>query len=68
MTARRASALHRVAVLASITCTSAIAIPFIRSWLARSFVHVTHTTVHTERIIEPSGEPQQLVHDTEVSG
>jgi hypothetical protein len=68
MIARRASALHRAAVLVSIICTAAIAVPFVRSWLVRSFVHVTHTAVRTERIPELPEERGQSMHDTEVTG
>lgn len=68
MSERRGSAPRRAAVLAAIICTAAMAIPFIRSLLVRSFVHVTHTAVHTERITQPAEEPEQLMHDTEVSG
>jgi len=49
MASGRARPLRRVARLTAIIFAAAIAVPWVRSWLARKFVHVTHTAVHTER-------------------
>jgi hypothetical protein len=50
MASSRPRALLRAATLTLIVCAAAITVPSVRSRLARSFVQVTHTAVHTERI------------------
>jgi hypothetical protein len=49
MTSGRARVLRRAARLTWIVFATAIAVPYVRSWLMRSFVQITHTAVHTER-------------------
>jgi hypothetical protein len=50
MASSRAQALLRAATFTLIVCAAAITVPYVRSRLARSFVQVTNTAVHTERI------------------
>jgi hypothetical protein len=50
MAPSRAHRLRRIAVLTSIISAAAIGVPRLRSMLARSFVQITHTAVHAERL------------------
>jgi hypothetical protein len=59
----RARALSRAALLTSVACGTALAVPWIRARIVSAFVQITHTAVHTEHVgsdlagvVAPPGE------------